>query len=127
MVNYRSISILVAEDNAINQLLIKTILQKEGFEVEIADNGTLAIEALEKADFQIVLMDLMMPEMNGYETTFAIRNLKDPIKSLIPIIAVSADVTKDVKKKCFEAGMNDYVSKPYEAIQLIEKIIEHVK
>ncbi len=127
MVNYKSISILVAEDNAINQLLIKTILQKEGFEVEIADNGILAIEALEKADFQIVLMDLMMPEMNGYETTFAIRNLKDPTKSIIPIIAVSADVTKDVKEKCFEAGMNDYVSKPYEAIQLIEKIIEHVK
>ena len=127
MVNYKSISILVAEDNAINQLLIKTILQKEGFEVEIADNGKLAIEALEKADFQIVLMDLMMPEMNGYETTFAIRNLIDPIKSIIPIIAVSADVTKDVKEKCFEAGMNDYVSKPYEAIQLIEKIIEHVK
>ena len=127
MVNYKSISILVAEDNAINQLLIKTILQKEGFEVEIADNGKLAIEALEKADFQIVLMDLMMPEMNGYETTFAIRNLIDPIKSIIPIIAVSADVTKDVKEKCFEAGMNDYVSKPYEAIQLIKKIIEHVK
>jgi CheY-like chemotaxis protein len=57
MVNYKSISILVAEDNAINQLLIKTILQKEGFEVEIADNGILAIEALEKADFQSVLMD----------------------------------------------------------------------
>ncbi len=126
MVNYKSISILVAEDNAINQLLIKTILQKEGFEVEITDNGKLAIEALEKADFQIVLMDLMMPEMNGYETTFAIRTLKDPTKSKIPIIAVSADVTKDVQEKCFEAGMNDYISKPYEVFQLIEKIKEHV-
>lgn len=126
MVNYKSISILVAEDNAINQLLIKTILQKEGFEVEITDNGKLAIEALEKADFQIVLMDLMMPEMNGYETTFAIRTLKDPTKSKIPIIAVSADVTKDVQEKCFEAGMNDYISKPYEVFQLIEKIKEYV-
>jgi CheY-like chemotaxis protein len=127
MVNYKSISILVAEDNAINQLLIKTILQKEGFEVDIADNGKLAVEALEKADYHIVLMDLMMPEMNGYEASIAIRNLSNPIKSAIPIIAVSADVTKDVKDKCLEAGMNDYVSKPYDAHHLIEKIIEHVK
>jgi two-component system CheB/CheR fusion protein len=127
MANYKSISILVAEDNAINQLLIKTILQKEGFEVEIAENGKLAVEALEKSDYHIVLMDLMMPEMNGYEASLAIRELENPIKASIPIIAVSADVTKDVKDKCKDAGMNDYVSKPYEAKHLIEKILEHVK
>ena len=127
MVNYKSISILVAEDNAINQLLIKTILQKEGFEVEIAENGKLAVEELEKADYHIVLMDLMMPEMNGYEASIAIRKLENSVKASIPIIAVSADVTKDVKEKCIEAGMNDYISKPYEAKLLIDKILEYVK
>lgn len=121
------IKVLVAEDNSINQLLIKTILQKEGFTVDIADDGQKAVEAVEKNNYNIILMDLMMPNMNGYEAGEHIRTKIEGIKSTIPIIAVSADVTKDVREKCLAVGMNDYVSKPYDAKQLIRKIMELVK
>lgn len=117
------IKVLVAEDNSINQLLIKTILQKEGFSVDIADDGQKAVDALENNDYNIILMDLMMPNMNGYEAGEHIRTKIEGSKSNIPIIAVSADVTKDVREKCMAIGMNDYVSKPYDAKQLIKKIL----
>ncbi len=120
------IKILVAEDNAINQLLINTILTQEGFEVVVAENGKIAIDFLVDSDFDIILMDLMMPEMNGYDATEYIRKNLTGRKSTIPIVAVSADVTKDVKEKCKAVGMDEYISKPYDSKHLIETIYKIV-
>ena len=122
----KKIKILVAEDNAINQLLICTILNQEGFEVVVAENGKIAIEILVDSDFDIILMDLMMPEMNGYDTAEYIRKKLKDSKASIPIVAVSADVTIDVKEKCKGAGMDDYISKPYDAKHLIATIYKVV-
>ncbi len=118
----KQIKVLVVEDNAINQLLISTILNLESFEVVVADNGKIAIDILINSDFDIILMDLMMPEMNGYDATEYIRKKLTDNKSTIPIIAVSADVSKDVKDKCKAVGMNDYISKPYDAKHLLDLI-----
>ena len=118
----KQFKVLVVEDNAINQLLISTILNLESFEVVVADNGKIAIDILINSDFDIILMDLMMPEMNGYDATEYIRKKLTDNKSTIPIIAVSADVSKDVKDKCKAVGMNDYISKPYDAKHLLDLI-----
>ena len=122
----KKIKILVAEDNAINQLLISTILKQEGFEVVVAKNGKIAIDILVDSDFDIILMDLMMPEMNGYDATEYIRKKLNGSKASIPIVAVSADVTIDVREKCKAVGMNEYISKPYDAKYLIETIYKIV-
>lgn len=118
----KQIKVLVVEDNTINQLLVSTILNLESFEVVVADNGKIAIDILINSDFDIILMDLMMPEMNGYDATEYIRKKLTDNKSTIPIIAVSADVSKDVKDKCKAVGMNDYISKPYDAKHLLDLI-----
>ena len=116
----KKIKVLVAEDIPLNQLLIKTILTDFGFEFDIAANGKIAIELLNKNSYDLILMDIQMPEMGGFETTLHIRN---KIKSKIPIIALTADVTTMDKKKCKAAGMNDYISKPIDEELLFGKII----
>ena len=114
------IKVLVVEDLELNQLLIRTLLDGFGFECEISTNGKLAIERLETNDFDIILMDLQMPEMNGFEATEYIRN---KLKLTIPIIALTADVTTIDVEKCIEAGMNDYISKPVDEGELFRKMI----
>ncbi|MDZ4664040.1 MAG: ATP-binding protein [Bacteroidota bacterium] len=121
------LKILLVEDIPINQFLAQTILHDFGFESDIAENGKMAIELLEKNDYDIVLMDLMMPEMNGFEATKHIRNTMLPPKSTIPIIALTADVTKADVDRCEEAGMNEYVSKPINENELLKKIMHQVK
>jgi len=116
----KDIKVLVVEDLELNQLLIRTLLDDFGFECEIAANGKLAIERLETKDFDIILMDLQMPEMNGFEATEYIRN---KLKLTIPIIAITADVTTIDAKKCIVAGMNDYISKPIDEGKLFRKMI----
>jgi PAS domain S-box-containing protein len=116
----KDIKVLVVEDLELNQLLIRTLLDDFGFESEIAANGKLAIERLETKDFDIILMDLQMPEMNGFEATEYIRN---KLKLTIPIIALTADVTTIDAKKCINAGMNDYISKPVDEGKLFRKMI----
>ncbi len=115
------INILVAEDNKMNQFLIKILLEKNGFKVFIAENGEVACNELKTSDveYSLVLMDLMMPIMNGFEATEEIRKNINPT---IPIIAVTADVTSNIEEKCLQIGMNDYVSKPYIPDHLIKKI-----
>lgn len=119
-----NIKVLVAEDIALNQLLMKTILEDFGFGCEIASNGKIAIEKLEDGYFDIVLMDLQMPVMNGFEATEYIRN---NIKSDIPIIALTADVTTVDLAKCRAVGMNDYIAKPVDEHLLFNKILSLVK
>lgn len=116
--------ILVVEDMELNQLLMKTLLDDFGFECEIASNGKIAIEKLKEKEFDIILMDLQMPEMNGFDATKYIRNT---MKLTIPIIALTADVTTVDVAKCKEVGMNDYISKPVDERLLYSKLIGLMK
>ncbi len=120
----KNIKVLVVEDIALNQLLMKTLLDDFGFERDIADNGKIAIEKLETKSYDIILMDLQMPEMNGFEATEYIRNT---MNSRIPIIALTADVTTVDLAKCKAVGMNDYIAKPVDERLLYSKIVGLVK
>jgi PAS domain S-box-containing protein len=120
----KNIKVLVVEDIALNQLLMRTLLDDFGFECDIASNGKIAIEKLQKKSYDIVLMDLQMPEMNGFEATDYIRK---KMKSAIPIMALTADVTTVDLAKCNAVGMNDYVAKPINEKILYNKIIGLIK
>ncbi|MFV5694992.1 ATP-binding protein [Flavobacterium sp. LB3P122] len=119
-----NIKVLVVEDIKLNQLLIKIILLDFGYDVTIADNGKLGVESFEKNNYDIILMDLQMPVMNGFEATAHIRNT---MKSNIPIIALTADVTSADVEKCKAVGMNDYLSKPIDEKLLYNKINQCLK
>jgi PAS domain S-box-containing protein len=120
----KNIKVLVVEDMPLNQLLMKTLLDDFGFERDIAANGKIALEKLQCKSFDIILMDLQMPEMNGFETTEFIRN---KMNSKIPIIALTADVTTVDLAKCKAVGMNDYIAKPVDERVLYTKIVGLVK
>jgi PAS domain S-box-containing protein len=126
----KNIKVLVVEDMALNQLLMKTLLDDFGFECEITSNGKLALEKLasttldNRMSYDIILMDLQMPEMNGFEATEYIRN---KMHSNIPIIALTADVTTVDLAKCKAVGMNDYIAKPLDERLLYSKIVSLVK
>jgi signal transduction histidine kinase len=117
----QDIRILVVEDIKINQLLMRAILDDFNFKYDIADNGKIAIKKLQTEVFDIILMDLHMPIMNGFEATDHIRNT---MKLKIPIIALTADVTTVDAEKCLAIGMNGYVSKPLDERILHAKICE---
>ena len=119
-----NLRVLFAEDVPLNQLLIKTILSDFGFEYEVVANGKLAVEKLQTNTYDIILMDLMMPEMNGYEATEYIRKT---MNSKIPIIALTADVTSIDVAKCKAIGMDDYISKPIDEQLLYGKMISFGK
>jgi CheY-like chemotaxis protein len=120
----KNIRVLVVEDIALNQLLMKTLLDEFGFECDIASNGVIALEKLKTGTYDIILMDLQMPEMNGFEATEYIRNT---LYSKIPIIALTADVTTVDLAKCKQVGMNDYIAKPVDEKLLYKKIIGSVR
>ncbi len=120
----KNINVLVVEDIALNQLLMRTLLDDFGFNCDIAANGKIAIEKLRLKQYDIILMDLQMPIMNGFETTEYIRKT---LNSDIPIVALTADVTTVDLDKCKEVGMNDYVSKPVDERLLYSKIIGILK
>jgi len=118
------LKVLVVEDIKLNQLLMKTLLDDFGFEGDIASNGKIAIKKFRTNEYDMILMDLQMPEMNGFETTDYIRNV---LKSNIPIIALTADVTTVDLEKCKAVGMNDYISKPVDERLLYNKMMSFVK
>ncbi len=120
----QNVNILVVEDIALNQLLMKTLLDDFGFGCDIAANGKVAIDKLQKNVYDLILMDLQMPEMNGFEATIYIRNT---LKSNIPIIALTADVTTVDLAKCRAVGMNDYLAKPVDEKLLLAKIVSVIK
>ncbi|MFT3702222.1 MAG: response regulator [Agriterribacter sp.] len=115
----KNISILLVEDNEMNTLLASAILQRIGADITEADNGMEAVNLLKKRAFDIVLMDLHLPVMNGLETTRYIRNT---LNLDIPVIAITANVVNGEENKCLEAGMNAFISKPYTEKNLVEKI-----
>ncbi|MDO9039526.1 MAG: ATP-binding protein, partial [Lutibacter sp.] len=119
----KKMKVLVVEDIALNQLLMKTLLDDFGFKCEIASNGKIAIEKLQNNNYDVILMDLQMPEMDGFEATGYIRNT---MKLNIPIIALTANVTTVDLEKCKAVGMNDYISKPVEELILYKKIVDLV-
>lgn len=116
----KSVKVLVVEDIPLNQLLMRTLLDDFGFECDIAANGRIAIDKLKERAYDIILMDLQMPEMNGFQATEFIRK---ELNSKIPIIALTADVTTADLAKCKDVGMNDYISKPVDEKLLHSKII----
>lgn len=123
-IDNKSISVLVVEDIPLNQLLMKTLLDDFGFERDIADNGQIAVDKLREKNYDIILMDLQMPIMNGFEATDHIRNV---LKLSVPIIALTADVTTVDLEKCRYVGMNDYIAKPVDERLLYTKIMSLVK
>lgn len=118
-----NLRVLLVEDNKLNQVLAKTALMSWNWHVEVADNGVMALQKLEENDFDIVLMDIQLPEMDGYEATRNIRTKFNGYKKLIPIIAVTAHAMASEETKCFIAGMNGYISKPFTPKILFEKIV----
>ncbi|WP_044400986.1 hybrid sensor histidine kinase/response regulator [Lacinutrix sp. Hel_I_90] len=128
-VNDTPLRVLVVEDNVMNQLIMKKILNTLSItDFKMAFNGKEALELIDNNAFDIILMDLQMPVMDGYETTISIRNgnLKHRDKD-IPIIAVTADTTETAREKVLAVGMNDYITKPVNRVLLFEKINKHKK
>jgi PAS domain S-box-containing protein len=115
-----NLKILLVEDNNLNQKLALTMLRKFGFTPYLAENGKEAVSILEKESFDIVLMDLQMPEMDGYQATVHIRNV---LNSSVPIIAMTAHSLIGERAKCMEVGMNEYVPKPFKPQELFSKIL----
>lgn len=122
-----SYSILLVEDVEINQLLASRIIQSWGGSVDIAPNGKIAVEMVMKKMYDLVLMDIQMPEMDGIEATRRIRSLHDSKKASIPIVALTANVLKGDGDKYLAAGMNNYVGKPYDESQLFQIISLNLK
>ena len=114
--------ILLAEDNIVNQRLAVRLLEKQGHTVEVANNGREALAALDRAPFDLVLMDVQMPEMDGFEATVAIREHELGRRAHIPIVAMTAHAMKGDEERCLQAGMDAYVSKPIDGQRLLRTI-----
>lgn len=114
--------ILVAEDVTINQIIVRQILEEWGHEVVLVANGKEAFEAHKKSDFDLILMDIHMPEVDGYEATQMIRQMGDTIKAAIPIVALTANAFKKETERFAEAGFNDYITKPFTELGLYDCI-----
>ena len=120
----RKLNILVAEDNLINQKVAMMNLKQMGHDVEIAVNGRMAVEMFKAGNYDVILMDLQMPVLDGINATIEIRkieqdnNVSDPIK----IIAITANALSEDRKRCFEVGMNYFMTKPFRAEELIEAL-----
>jgi signal transduction histidine kinase/CheY-like chemotaxis protein len=119
----KGINILLVEDNQFNAVVAQEELEDaiEGVTIELAENGAIAVEKLRSSHFDIILMDVQMPVMNGFEATKAIRNL-DNEKAHTPIIAMTANVLKEEVDLCYQAGMNDFIGKPFDTKELLNKI-----
>jgi len=125
--NIKGVRILLVEDDRMNQFVMRQILEKWQAHLDIAQNGVEAVNKLENNDYDVVLMDLQMPELNGYETVEVIRNPESNVRNHeIPILALTADVNTETRHKVREAGMNDFITKPSEQEVIYEKIVKAI-
>ncbi|MFL5744207.1 MAG: ATP-binding protein [Niastella sp.] len=128
--NYQSLGnrhVLVAEDVELNQYLVRHIMESWGFTVDVVNNGREAVAMIQKNKYDLVLMDIQMPEMDGIEATRAIRQLGDPVKAAIPIVALTANALKGDSEKYLAAGMNDFLPKPFNEQKLFMVISNNLK
>jgi CheY-like chemotaxis protein len=109
---------LVAEDNPINQILVRSLLQRQGHRVVLTGNGREVIEAYRQEPFDVVLMDISMPEMDGFEATAELRKVEEETGRRTPIVAMTAHAMKGDRERCMESGMDDYLAKPITAVEL---------
>ena len=121
-INVQGRRILLAEDNEVNQKLAVRILEKRGYTVTVANNGREALAALERQNFDLMLMDVQMPEMGGFEATAAIRERERRTQTHLPIVAMTAHAMKGDRERCLEAGMDGYVTKPIQPELLFDTI-----
>ena len=119
------LSILLAEDNNINRFAAKTLMEQDGHHVTVATNGEEALNAVIQSEkpFDVILMDIHMPKVDGIEASYRIRALPEKDKQSIPIIALTANILQDEKQKCFEAGMNRFITKPFSPDKLNNEMI----
>ena len=122
-----SLKILLAEDGVVNQRVAVGLLEARGDEVTVASNGREAVATIQRDSFDLVLMDLQMPEMDGIEATMMIRDWEQQFKKRTPIIAMTAAAMKGDREKCFEAGMDNYISKPVDAKELYKLLDEFAR
>jgi signal transduction histidine kinase/DNA-binding response OmpR family regulator len=118
----RVLRVLLAEDTPANQKLVTYVLSKRGHSVEVVQNGKQALEAVGQEDFDVVLMDVQMPVMDGFQATQTVRKLSDPKKARLPIIAMTAHALKGDAERCLSAGMDGYISKPVKGEELVELV-----
>jgi signal transduction histidine kinase/CheY-like chemotaxis protein len=118
--------VLLAEDNEFNQVLVTALLKKWGMEITVVSNGRQAVEEVRRNHYDVVLMDVQMPEMDGYKATQNIRQLEDRQKATIPIIAMTASALKGEIDRCISSGMNDFIAKPFDKQLLREKILQYL-
>jgi len=118
------LNVLLVEDNLLNQKFVIATLQRHGHSVDIAENGKVAVEKYKKNSYDLILMDIQMPVMDGLEATHEIRRIEKNkgIKEAIKIIAVTAYVMERDRKMCLNAGMNEYLAKPFKPQELIDLI-----
>jgi CheY-like chemotaxis protein len=116
--------ILLVEDNELNQKFAIAVVRKLGYEMDIASNGLIGVQLFKENTYDLILMDIQMPEMNGIEATHAIRQLEaiEGTGKRVPIIAVTAFAMEQDKRNCMEAGMDDFIAKPYKPFELEQKI-----
>jgi CheY-like chemotaxis protein len=112
--------VLLAEDNAVNQKIATRVLEKHGYQVTVAADGRQALAARDRASFDVVLMDVQMPGMDGFECTAAIRDHERETGNHLPIIAMTAHAMPGDRERCIAAGMDSYIAKPLKAAELIE-------
>ena len=120
----KGMKILLAEDNLVNQKVMKRFLERWEVDMKVVNNGKEAVDALQECNFDMILMDLQMPEMDGYEATERIRKLDDPYKRKVPIVAITAAALKEVREHVYAAGMNDFVTKPFNPAELEQKLAQ---
>lgn len=118
----RILRILLAEDNLVNQTVAARLLEKQGHAIEVANNGREALARLSAGSFDLVLMDVQMPEVDGFEATAAIRETEKTKGGHLPIIAMTAHSLKGDQERCIAAGMDGYISKPIQLEQLLTEI-----